>query len=157
MPEKNKQPSARDYRHDDKQALLRPEGGAQDVFPPAKRKPRKAYRYDSSLSPELAWDEAEARAQGEQLIDEIINSGNLDQARTAAEKLKRLSQPFLNWAGKAERGRIEVPTLPLFVHERLSTAAVLETLKRRRRTRPQTLDLFGEGEKSIGEKIPRRL
>ena len=147
-----KSPSARDYRHDDQQ-LLRPESGAQDVFPSAKRKPHTTYRYDSSLSPELTWDEAKARSQGESLIDEIINSDDLTTAKTAAEKLKRLSQPFLNWAGKAEREHIQVPTLPLFVHERLSTAAVLETLKRHRRDRQGTLDLFGEGSKSIGEKI----
>ena len=153
MPRKTKKPhSARDYRHDDQQ-LLRPESGAQDVFPPAKKKPHTTYRYDSSLSPELTWDEAEARSQGESLIDEIINSDDLTRAQAAAEKLKRLSQPFLNWAGKAERERIQVPTLPLFVHERLSTAAVLETLKRHRRDRQGTLDLFGEGSKSIGEKI----
>ena len=153
MPRKTKKPhSARDYRHDDQQ-LLRPESGAQDVFPPAKKKPHTTYRYDSSLSPELAWDEAEARSEGEELIDEIINSDDLTRAKTAAEKLKRLSQPFLNWAGKAERERIQVPTLPLFVHERLSTAAVLETLKRHRLDRKGTLDLFGEGSKSIGEKI----
>ncbi len=151
MPPTTKK-SARDYRHDDEQ-LLRPESGAQDVFPPAKRKPHKTYRYDSSLSPELAWDEAETRGEGERLINEIINSANLTTAKTAAEKLRRLSQPFLNWAGKAEREHIQVPTLPLFVHERLSTAAVLETLKRHRRDRKGTLDLFGEGSKSIGEKI----
>ena len=153
MPKKPQQTSTRDYRHDDKQALLRPESGAQDVFPPAKKKPHKTYRYDSSLSPELAWDEAEARGEGEQLIDEIIGSDDLAQAQAAAERLKHLSQPFLNWTGKTERERISVPTLPLFVHERLSTAAVLETLKRHRRDRKGTLDLFGEGDKSIGEKI----
>ena len=153
MPKKPQQTSTRDYRHDDKQALLRPESGAQDVFPPAKKKPHKTYRYDSSLSPELAWDEAEARGEGERLIDEIIGSDDLAQAQAAAERLKNLSQPFLNWTGKTERERISVPTLPLFVHERLSTAAVLETLKRHRRDRKGTLDLFGEGDKSIGEKI----
>ena len=145
--------SARDYRHDDKQAVLRPESGAQGVFPPDKRKPHTTYRYDSSLSPELAWDEAEARSEGEQLIDEIINSGELDGARAAAEKLKAMSQAFLNWAGKAERGSFTVPTLPLFVHERLSTKAVLDTLQRHKRDRQGTLDLFGEGNKSIGDKI----
>ena len=153
MPRKTKNPhNARDYRHDDEQ-LLRPESGAQDMFPPAKRKPHKTYRYDSSLSPELTWDEAETRGEGERLINEIINSDDLPTAKAAAQKLKRLSQPFLNWAGKAEREHIQVPTLPLFVHERLSTAAVLETLKRHRRDRKGTLDLFGEGSKSIGEKI----
>lgn len=132
---------------------MRPEGGAQDVFPPAKKKPPKTLRYDSSLSPELAWDEAWARSKGEQLIREIIDSDDLNQARQAAEELKSLSAHFLNWAGKAERGSFTVPTLPLFIHERLSTQAVLETLKRRHPKRNQTLELFGEGDKSIGEKI----
>ena len=150
MPRKPR--TARDYRHKE-EALLRPEGGAQDVFPPAKKKPPKTREYDSSLSPELAWDEAWARSKGEQLIREIIDSDDLNQARQAAEKLKSLSAPFLNWAGKVERGSFTVPTLPLFTHERLSTQAVLETLKRRHPQRKQTLDLFGEGDKSIGEKI----
>ena len=37
--------------------------------------------------------------------------------------------PQLVWSGKAERLSFDVPTLPLFVHERLSTKAILETLK----------------------------
>lgn len=71
---------ARDYRHTD-EALLRPESGAQDVFPPAKRKPPRTWRYDSSLAPELAWDEAAARSEGERLIREILDSDTLPQAR----------------------------------------------------------------------------
>lgn len=59
--------AARDYRHEDKEALLRPESGAQDVFPQAKRKPHKPYHHDSSLSPELVWDEAQARGEGGRL------------------------------------------------------------------------------------------
>lgn len=143
---------ARDYRHTE-EALLRPESGAQDVFPPSKKKPARTWRYDSSLAPELAWDENEARGEGERLIQEIISSDNLSQAQQAAEKLKNLSRHFLNWSGKAERDSFTVPTLPLFIHERLSTQAVLETLKRRHPKRGQTLNLFGEGDKSIGEKI----
>ena len=144
---------ARDYRHKDKEALLRPEGGAQDVFPTAKKKPPKEYRYDSSLDPDLAWDEEEARGEGEQLINQIINSSSLEEAQEAADKLKNLSRPFLNWTGKAERNKISIPTLPLFVHERLSTQAVLDTLQRHKRDRNATLNLFGEGEKTISEKI----
>ena len=153
MPRSTKKPPPRDYRHADKKALLRPEGGSQDIFPASKRKEHKSYRYDSSLAPELAWDEAEVRGETEQIINKIINSENLEQAKQAADRLKSMSQPFLNWAGKSEREKISVPTLPLFVHERLSTEAVLKTLKRHKRDRQQTLDLFGEGEKSIGEKI----
>ena len=50
-------------------------------------------------------------------------------SRTPSTRLKALSKPFLDWAGKAERLSFDVPTLPLFVHERLSTKAILETLK----------------------------
>jgi hypothetical protein len=45
-----------------------------------------------------------------------------------------LNKPFLNWAGKAERHQISVPTVPLFVHERQSTKAILEGIRNRRAT-----------------------
>ncbi len=48
----------------------------------------------------------------------------------AVTELKRLGQPFLNWAGQSGAAtRSTLPTLPLFVHERLSTKAIVETLK----------------------------
>ncbi len=144
---------AEDYRHKDKKALLRPESGAQDVFPEGKRKQPRQYRFDSSLSPELAWDEAEARGKAEALIADILKADSLEKAQEAGRRLQSMSAPFLNWSGKAEGNRITVPTLPLFIHERLSTRAVLETLKRRHPMRGATLDLFGEGNKSIGDKI----
>jgi len=46
----------------------------------------------------------------------------------AIDQLKCLGRPFLTWTGKAERLSFDVPTLPLFVHERLSTKAIVETL-----------------------------
>ena len=143
---------ARDYRHDER-AVLRPEGGAQDSFPAAKRKPPRQYRHDSSLAPELVWDEGAARGEAERLINAVLQADSLEAAREAARKLKSLGKPALSWSGKAERERITVPSLPLFIHERLSTHAVLETLKRRHPRRGSNLELFGEGDKSIGEKI----
>ena len=47
----------------------------------------------------------------------------------AVEQLKALEKPFLHWTGKAERLSFDLPTLPLFVHERLSTAGIIGTLK----------------------------
>jgi adenine-specific DNA-methyltransferase len=58
--------------------------------------------------------------------------------------LKALGEPFLDWAGKAERLSFDVPTLPLFVHERLSTKAILETLKGHERDRQMELQLFAD-------------
>ncbi len=73
----------------------------------------------------------------------------------AVEQLKRLSRPFLNWAGKAERMSFDVPTLPLFVHERLSTKAIIETLTGHRRAKEiqRTLDLFGDPQHSITDQV----
>jgi hypothetical protein len=88
-----------------------------------------AYRYDSSFSPALDWDARNpAREQGEELLKHILDAKNLEEAKAAASKLKSLSKSFLNWAGKAERLSFDVPTLPLFIHERLSTKAIIETL-----------------------------
>lgn len=142
-----------DYRHSKAGAVLRPESGAQDKFPESKHLPPRAYRHDSSLSPELSWDNSDARKEGENLIDDILSADDLDNAQEAARKLKKIQKPFLNWSGKAEGAEMQVPSLPLFVHERLSTKAILQTLERHKRDRQSALDLFGEGKKTIGDAI----
>src|SRR5205823_2793481 len=111
-----------------------------------KRLPPKTFRYDNSLAPAMQWDgQNAAREQGEALIRQALEAKTLEEAKIAASKLEALSAPFLNWAGKAERLSFDVPTLPLFVHERLSTKAILETLKGHRFDRNQAtmLDLWG--------------
>ena len=90
-----------------------------------------------------------------------ISDGDLDiarkelaAARAEIDELQALSKPFLNWAGKAERLSFEVPTLPLFVHERLSTAAIVETLKGHKCDRQTDMfDLFGESDLPIHERL----
>ena len=49
--------------------------------------------------------------------------------------------PQLVWAGKAEHTSFEVDVVPLHIHERISTRAILEAV---RRPQPLQLDLFGE-------------
>lgn len=84
-----------------------------------------------------------------QLILEDVNV-----ASDALHELKAMSGPFLNWAGKAERLSFAVPTLPLFVHERLSTKAILETLKGHTRDRQQDMfQLFGDPQHSVTDQI----
>ena len=135
-------PKTETYRYPEATTPLRPEVGTQAQF--RKHKPPKTYRYDSSLSPSMEWDgQNPARERGEQLIKEILNAKELADAKEAASKLKALSKPFLNWSGKAERISFDVPTLPLFVHERLSTKAIIETLKSHKRDiQLDFLDLF---------------
>jgi adenine-specific DNA-methyltransferase len=167
-------PEPRTYDHPEAKTLLRPDVGTQASF--RKKKPPQTYRYDSSLSPALAWDgQNAAREVGEWLIGLIEEAARLDPPhefaeprrttvagrpfevrglRDAAAQLRALSRPFLDWAGKAERLSFDVPTLPLFVHERLSTKAILETLKGHRRDKQMTLaDLFGDPQRSVTEQV----
>jgi adenine-specific DNA-methyltransferase len=138
-------PAAASYEHKGAEALIRPEVGVQSRF--KKRKPPAKYAYDPSLAPTMQWDAGNpARERGEALIARIEEAAarlarlaaDADPAereqlaaelRDASAALKALSKPFLEWAGKAERLSFEVPTLPLFIHERLSTQAILESLK----------------------------
>jgi adenine-specific DNA-methyltransferase len=136
---------------------MRPDVGTQAQF--RKRKPPQTYRYDSSLSPALDWDgQNSSREEGEQQLAtieeqlsvvrrqlsgakpsdaDVKTAGEaVQRASEATERLRALSKPFLNWAGKVERLNFEVPTLPLFVHERLSTKAIIETLTAHRRRAP---------------------
>ncbi len=146
---------ARSYRHADATSPMRPDVGTQAQF--RKKKPPVTYRYDSSLAPELRWDEGNAaREEGEALIRAILEARTLDEAKAAADKLRALGRPFLNWAGKAERGSLTVPTLPLFVHERLSTKAILETLRGHRRDKQISMfDLFADPQHPIADQVLR--
>lgn len=167
-------PDAQTYAHPEATTPLRPDVGTQAQF--RKKKPPKTYRYDSSLSPALAFDgQNGAREVGEWLLGLIEQAAALPAPHKfpeprrmpyggatievqglheAVEALKRLSGPFLDWAGKAERLSFDVPTLPLFVHERLSTKAILETLKGHRRDRQASLfELFGDPQRPVTEQI----
>jgi adenine-specific DNA-methyltransferase len=170
------------YKHPDQTVLMRPEVGTQAQF--RKKKPPVTYRYDSSLSPALDWDgQNAAREAGEAAIKDVQQgASNLSRAleqlksagapvpveieRTArqalakvaqgAGTLQRLSRPFLNWAGKAERLSFDVPTLPLFVHERLSTKAIVETLVSHKADKQVDMfDLFGDPHHSVTDQVLR--
>lgn len=156
------------YRHAD-QAIQRPDVGVQDQF--LAKKPPRTYRYDSSLDPALSWDEQRERDLGEWLLGLVVRAAKEGERAAfaepqvwagggvrvasladAAQMLQQISKPFLNWAGKAERHEIRVPTAPLFVHERHSTKAILDGI-RHRKARGQTLDLFGDAGMDIRENL----
>ncbi len=156
------------YKHS-QEATQRPDVGVQDQF--TTKKPAKTYRYDSSLDPALSWDESRDRELAEWLIGLVQRCGvdgeaavfgqpqvwagggvQVQSLKATADLLRTLSQPFLNWAGKAERHQISVPTVPLFVHERHSTKAILDGIKHRK-AKGTTLDLFGDGGLDVTDKL----
>ena len=154
-PKPSKAKAAKSYKHPESESPMRPEVGTQAQF--KKKLPPKKYRYDDSLSPSLEWDgQNPSRERGEALIHQVLTAATLQDAKAAATKLKIISKPFLNWAGKAERLSFDVPTLPLFIHERLSTKAILETLKGHKRDKQTDMfDLFGDPQHSITDQVLR--
>lgn len=130
------------YEHTEEKLLLRPDIGLQPQFKP--KKAPKTYRYDPSLDPSLSWDINADRERAEHLIAKVERAQSLEEAKLAGAELRHMSRPFLNWAGKAERHELTVPTFPLFVHERLSTQAILQSVKSHKRDRQQTLRLFAD-------------
>jgi adenine-specific DNA-methyltransferase len=175
-PKHAKSKIAKNYRHPESESPMRPEVGTQAQF--KKKLPPAKYRYDDSLAPSLEWDgQNPARERGEARIakaeqelaeakrklaasakpEEIeAAKAHLAAAQEAVRELKAMSKPFLNWAGKAERLSFEVPTLPLFIHERLSTKAILETLKGHKRDKQTDMfDLWGDPQHSIADQVLR--
>ena len=154
---------------------MRPEVGTQAQF--KKRKAPKTYRYDSSLDPALSWDDGASRTIGEWLLALIVEAAKLPSPQRfsepkrflgagnavlmtvnslgdAVKELQGLGKPFLDWAGKAERLSMDVPTLPLFIHERLSTQAILQTLKGHKREGvDQQVSLFGDPGRPLAERM----
>jgi adenine-specific DNA-methyltransferase len=156
------------YKHG-LETVQRPDVGVEAQFP--KKKSPKTYRYDSSLAPELSWDETADRAFAEWLLALVSDAadkgasavfaspqvwqGNGERFSSLSQcvaRLRSLTKPFLNWTGKSERQQATVPTLPLFVHERHSTQAILETLKSHKAL-GTNLDLFGDTNLDVADKL----
>jgi adenine-specific DNA-methyltransferase len=154
-PKPAKAKVAKNYRHPESESPMRPEVGTQAQF--KKKLPPQKYRCDDSLAPSLEWDgQNSARERGEALIHEVLQASTLENAKAAGAKLQAMSKPFLNWAGKAERFSFDVPTLPLFIHERLSTKAILDTLKGHQRDKQTDMfDLWGDPQHSIADQVLR--
>ena len=104
--------------------------GVQEQF--SAPKPPKTYRYDSRLDPALSWGENRDRelvewllglvercaAEGEKAVfaqaQEWKGGGvRVESLKTTADFLRKLTKPFLDWSGKAERHEIDIPTVPL--------------------------------------------
>ncbi|HKM62772.1 MAG TPA: hypothetical protein VJY39_09810, partial [Acidisphaera sp.] len=169
-----KPPPTKDYRHK-QEATARPDAGAAPRFR-AKRE-TTTYRYDSSLAPALDWDMSPARDMSAWLLAAIEEAAALPGQtfpairemqgadgtvllrvaglQDALAALKRMQAPFLNWTGKAERLSFDVPTLPLFVHERLSTEAIVRTLEahRKRPAQADMLSLFADPQMPMSAQV----
>ena len=114
------------YRHSDRRKN-NPEAGmvSPDTDPD---QPKTTYSYDPHIDPALQFDSK--RFQLEKLIDDALASGDLVVMRQALEQLKRQQEPYLNWAGKAEKTSFDIDTVSLHVHERIDPASILSVVRK---------------------------
>jgi len=90
---------------------------------------KQRYAYDPHIDPALHFDPQGAEV--ERIIDDGLAAESLDAAKAALAELKRRREPYLNWAGKAERTSFEVPTVSLHVHERIDPKTIMEAVRKR--------------------------
>lgn len=114
------------YRHLDKRKN-NPEVGVVTPATDGVAEPKR-YDYDPHIDPALKFDVG--RGEIERLIDDALASGNEQVMREALAELKRRSQPYLDWSGKAERTSFEIDTVSLHVHERIDPATILAAVRK---------------------------
>jgi len=86
----------------------------------------------------------------------IPDSGLLNYHKEKLMKTKYEYDPHLDpqlqWAGKAEHTSFEVDNVPLHVHERISTQAIIDSVKQKQLIQT-TLNLFGEPDIPLDKRI----
>ncbi|MGI8661937.1 MAG: site-specific DNA-methyltransferase [Acidimicrobiales bacterium] len=140
MPRKP-QEQVEQYEHTDKRRLNNPPVGlvTPTTDPDGKR---VAYAFDPHLDPELRFDGTAVAAELDQLLQVGLAAESLDEARDALEKLRAMRNPYLTWAGKAERTGFEVPTVSLHVHERIDSRTLVDAIRMPVAEAPTQMGLF---------------
>ncbi len=146
-PDSENRESRKVYRYDphlDPALSFDPQPIRQDVADAIHEGLREA---DSSAKPdkgrpaatlaEAKWAETQARL--------VQTEEALARARKALLTLRKMQEPFVNWAGKAERLTFEVPTVSLHVHERIDPRTIIEAVRRKEEKRqPGLFDMLPE-------------
>lgn len=126
-PAASGEPQVLSYRHPDRRKNNPEVGLVNEASDP--EQPKTAWSYDPHLDPALQFDSA--RAQAEKLIENALAGDDPKAMRHALEELRRMSSPYLQWTGKAERTTFEVDTVSLHVHERIDAMSILSAVSKR--------------------------
>ena len=123
-------PQVLSYRHADRRKNNPEVGLVNEASDPEQAK--TPWAYDPHLDPALQFDSA--RAGAEKLIDDALAGDDPAAMRHALEALRRMSAPYLQWTGKAERTSFEVDTVSLHVHERIDAMSILSAVSKRQKS-----------------------
>jgi adenine-specific DNA-methyltransferase len=115
------------YRHADRRKNNPEVGLVNEASDPEQAK--TPWAYDPHLDPALQFDSA--RSGAEKLIEDALAGDDPAAMRHALEELRRMSAPYLQWTGKAERTSFEVDTVSLHVHERIDAMSILSAVSKR--------------------------
>ena len=121
------EPQVLAYRHADRRKNNPEVGLVNEASDPEQAK--TPWAYDPHLDPALHFDSA--RAGAEKLIEDALAGDDPAAMRHALEELRRMSAPYLQWTGKAERTSFAVDTVSLHVHERIDAMSILSAVSKR--------------------------
>jgi len=131
------------YTHDDKKRMNNPPVGIAEYDVDEGKK--RTYSFDPHLDPELQWN---ANTKLEKLLDDALASGDPETMKAALQEIKRMNQPHLLWAGKAEGLSFEVPTTSIHIHESIKPHKIIASVLKKY---SNALDGQIEGQQSMFE------
>ena len=136
-----------DYRHDTKRKNNPPAPLAAEGKIPAA--PKLTYSYSPRLDPALRFDDSGRADRLPELLETARTRAlTADEAQILTEAL-RTHQPWLEWAGKRESRGFSVDPVALYLHERVSTEALLRVAAREDVTR----DLFADPQQEYRQAV----
>ena len=181
MAKRNKNKKIDYYEHSDKERLNNPPVGLVNEQRDPSYGKKKQYKYDPHIDPELQWDQEnskirdqiESSLKAQQVALDMLKeqfhtmeeAGNIEEEQleklqgqiAILEKeintLKKAQEPYLNWAGKAERISFEVPTVSLHVHERIDPKRIIQEVHKESDDEGEQLSLFAQTKKPLREAI----
>ena len=139
------------YDHRDKTRLNNPPVGLVTPETDPESSTKKTYRYDPHIDPALQFDSQ--RSGVEKIIDNGLAAETVEEAKAALAALKKRQEPYLNWAGKAERTSFDVPTVSLHVHERIDPKTIIEAVKKKNGQQQQGWFGFVDEERPLREAV----
>ncbi len=92
--------------------------------------PRLAYAYNPHRPPELRFDPSGRADRAAELVAAATQRALSTEEVAELKALLSVHEPWIEWAGKREKPGFEVDPVALHIHERVSTQAILNAVRR---------------------------
>ncbi|MDP1832545.1 MAG: site-specific DNA-methyltransferase [Geothrix sp.] len=92
--------------------------------------PRLAYAYNPHRPPELRFDPSGRADRAAELVAAATQRALTAEEGAELQTLLSVHEPWIEWAGKREKAGFEVDPVALHIHERVSTQAILNAVRR---------------------------